>query len=68
MLSVSGDRLLLSNRVTLEEYLAGVVGSEMPASAYPMEALKAQAVASRTYALHGILRAEERGRRRSFAA
>jgi len=64
LLEVSGDRLVLSNRLALDDYLAGVVASEMPASAYPMEALKAQAVASRTYALHALLRAEERGVRR----
>ena len=34
----------------LEEYLLSVVGSEMSAAA-PMEALKAQAVAARSYAL-----------------
>lgn len=34
----------------LEEYLIGVVGAEMPAS-FQMEALKAQAVVARTYAL-----------------
>jgi stage II sporulation protein D len=38
------------NHVSLESYLAGVVGSEMPAS-WPLEALQAQAVAARTYAL-----------------
>ena len=32
----------------LEEYVAGVVAAEMPA-AFPEEALKAQAVAARTY-------------------
>ena len=32
----------------LEEYLIGVVGSEMPAS-FANEALKAQAVAARTF-------------------
>lgn len=32
----------------LEEYVAGVVAAEMPA-AFPLEALKAQAVAARTY-------------------
>ncbi len=35
----------------LEEYIVGVVASEMPAS-FNVEALKAQAVASRTYALY----------------
>jgi len=34
----------------LEEYLAGVLGAEMPLS-WPIEALKAQVIASRTYAL-----------------
>lgn len=36
--------------MTLEEYLPGVVSSEMPAN-FEVEALKAQAVAARTYAL-----------------
>lgn len=36
--------------IDLEEYLIGVVGAEMPAS-FQMEALKAQAVVARTYAL-----------------
>lgn len=39
--------------IELEEYLIGVVGSEMPAS-FNIEALKAQAVVSRTYALKAI--------------
>lgn len=43
----------------LEEYLEGVLASEMPAG-WPMEALKAQAVASRTYALFQIRRLESR--------
>jgi stage II sporulation protein D len=37
------------NEVDLEDYLKGVVPSEMPSS-YGMEALKAQAVCARTYA------------------
>lgn len=37
------------NEVLLEDYLCGVVPSEMPAS-YPAEALKAQAICARTYA------------------
>lgn len=36
--------------VPLEEYLIGVVGSEMPAS-FELEALKAQSVAARTFAV-----------------
>ena len=38
------------NYVDLEQYLLSVVGSEMSAAA-PIEALKAQAVAARSYAL-----------------
>lgn len=38
------------NDLSLEQYLYSVVPSEMPAS-WPLEALKAQAVAARTYAL-----------------
>ena len=38
------------NHVSLETYLPSVVGSEMPAS-WPQPALRAQAVAARTYAL-----------------
>ena len=45
-----GDRLQAVNMLGLEHYLASVVGSEMPAS-WPAEALRAQAVAARTYAL-----------------
>lgn len=41
--------LLDNNKLSLNEYLIGVVGCEMPAS-FHYEALKAQAVASRTFA------------------
>ena len=41
--------ILLVNELCLEEYLKGVVPSEMPSS-YSLEALKAQAVCARTYA------------------
>ncbi len=43
----------------LETYLLGVVGSEMGA-AFPIEALKAQAVAARSYALARAARARHR--------
>lgn len=39
--------------IELEEYLLGVVAAEMPAT-FQMEALKAQAVAARTYALYTL--------------
>ena len=48
-----GDALQAVNLVGLETYLASVVGSEMPAS-WPLEALRAQAVAARTYALRAL--------------
>jgi stage II sporulation protein D len=50
------DGLQLINVIPLEEYLAAVLGSEMPVS-FPLEALKAQAVAARTYALQKKLEA-----------
>lgn len=45
-----GNSLLAVNHVHLEPYLSSVVGSEM-FSHWPLEALKAQAVAARSYAL-----------------
>ena len=47
---VGGSGLRSINHVGLESYLPSVVGSEMPAS-WPQAALRAQAVAARTYAL-----------------
>ncbi|MEY3298169.1 MAG: hypothetical protein RLZZ597_1429 [Cyanobacteriota bacterium] len=47
----SGGKVTAVNWVDLEEYLYSVLGAEMPAS-WPQEALKAQAVAARSYALH----------------
>ena len=44
------DDILVVNVLGIEKYLSSVVGSEMP-SKWPLEALKAQAIASRTYAL-----------------
>jgi stage II sporulation protein D len=44
-------RMLAVNYVDLEEYLYSVVGGEMPTS-WPIEALKAQAVAARTFVLY----------------
>ena len=48
------------NRVTTEEYLQGVVPQEMPSS-WNAEALKAQAVAARTFALRHRRRHERDG-------
>lgn len=48
------EKLAVINIVPLEDYVAGVLPYEMGAS-WPAEALKAQAVAARTYALHYLL-------------
>lgn len=47
--TVSGGSLQLVNQLNLEQYLYGVVPYEMSDS-FPVESLKAQAVAARTYA------------------
>jgi stage II sporulation protein D len=47
-----GGKLVVVDVVNLEEYLRGVVPNELSPQAFPkIEALKAQAVAARTYAL-----------------
>lgn len=45
-------------KLGLDEYLYGVVSSEMPAS-FEKEALKAQAVVARTYTLYKIIMVEK---------
>lgn len=50
----SGGELLVLNVIDIEEYLRGVVPGEMP-SKWHIEALKAQAVAARTYALRMMI-------------
>lgn len=57
---VDGERLALVNRIDLEEYVAGVIANEM-APDWPLESLKAQAVASRSYALFHMGRRAEKG-------
>jgi len=42
--------ITLVHPIELEEYVAGIVAAEVPKS-WPLEALKAQAIAARTYAL-----------------
>ncbi len=48
-----GQKLIAVNHVNLEEYLYSVLGAEM-GTRFPLEALKAQAVAARSYALHKV--------------
>lgn len=47
------DGLLVVNTLDLEDYLRGVVPSEMQAT-WPVEALKAQAIAARSYTLTSL--------------
>lgn len=53
LISPKDGKLSVLNVVNLEEYLLGVVPAEMP-SGWPAEALKAQAVASRTFARYHL--------------
>lgn len=51
MIAIEPDGLQAINHIPVEQYLYGIVSREMPPS-WPADALKAQAVASRTYALY----------------
>ena len=53
VLQRAGRGVLVVNHVALEHYLYGVVPAEMPAS-WPAEALRAQAVVARSYALTSL--------------
>lgn len=55
-----GSDLTLINSVTLSEYLYGVLPKEMAAD-WPLEALKAQAVAARNYAVTNLGKHKARG-------
>lgn len=50
LISAHGSGVMVVNAVALEDYVRGVVSAESP-SGWPIEALKAQAVAARTYAI-----------------
>jgi len=58
--SRNGGNITVINVVDLEYYIKGVVPYEM-SSAWPMEALKAQAVTARTFALYGMNRHRGQG-------
>ena len=51
ILMTKDDKLLVVNALDLESYVKGVLYHEMP-HRWPMNAIKAQAVATRTYALY----------------
>lgn len=56
----AGTGFQVLNRVSLEDYMAGVLPAEMP-SGWPLEALKAQAIVARTYVLSKMGRHNEEG-------
>jgi stage II sporulation protein D len=58
-ITADGGTLQIVNRVGVEEYLYGVVTKESGAS-WPGEALKTQAIASRTYALYQVQHRQDR--------
>lgn len=58
--SMENSDITVVNELPLQEYLYSVVSSEMP-SEWPMEALKAQAVAARNYALYTMGKHEKYG-------
>ncbi|MFQ3549012.1 MAG: SpoIID/LytB domain-containing protein [Armatimonadota bacterium] len=59
-ITINNGKLRVVNIIDLENYLCGVVPCEMP-SHWHMEALKAQAVAARTYAIRNKLKFSEYG-------
>jgi peptidoglycan hydrolase-like amidase len=64
VLEIRGDEggLTVVNLVNVEDYLRGVVPNELSPLAFPqLEALKAQAVAARTYALRNRGKFDEKG-------
>lgn len=60
ILQATKNAFSVVNELPLEQYLYSVVPSEMPAS-WPLEALKSQAVAARTYALSHLGQFRKRG-------
>jgi len=56
--AIKGGTLSLINILSVEEYLYGVLSAEMPSKAHP-QALKAQAVAARTFAFRNLKRHEK---------
>jgi stage II sporulation protein D len=66
-LSLREGRLTVVNQLDLQEYLRRVLPGEMPPT-FPLEALKAQAVAARTYAYGRMSAPLERNYWKSFGA
>ncbi|MDQ0204846.1 SpoIID/LytB domain-containing protein [Pectinatus haikarae] len=60
LIKKAAEGMTVVNDLPLEQYLYSVVPEEMP-STWPAEALKAQAVAARSYALYSLNRHENEG-------
>ena len=58
-------KLLIVNNVTLRQYLKGVIPAEVYPS-WPLETLKAQAVAARTYALYQVREARRKKKNKQY--
>lgn len=54
ILKASGEKLLITHFLSLEDYVGGVIQNEIGSSA-PMEALKTQAITARTHAVSLLL-------------
>lgn len=59
-LLIKNGTITVINDVPLDDYVGGVLGAEMGAD-WPMEALRAQAVAARTFGLYSLGHHEEEG-------
>lgn len=61
LLILHNNKILIINKLPIEEYLCGVVPKEMGPKKYPsIEALKAQAIVARSYALYKIKKPENK--------
>lgn len=58
-------KLMVVDTLPLEDYLAGLINSEI-SSSWPPEAIKAQAVAARTYAMNQVQSARRNGGARPY--
>ncbi|MEI6806483.1 MAG: SpoIID/LytB domain-containing protein [Myxococcaceae bacterium] len=54
---LNSDKLTLIHALPMESYITGVISSELPSS-WPLEVLKAQAIAARTYAIWQMYKKE----------
>ncbi len=57
---LDGNTLTVINEVGIDDYIGGVVDEEMGAD-WPIEALKAQTVAARTFAMYSMKRHDDEG-------